>query len=90
MLYQIQNGKQQLIAYASKQLPEAARNDSITELEMCGSVINIAIFSHLLKIVDFDVIVDHLAPTHTIKSKAELVTTRIKRLLELISTISYK
>ena len=30
-LYQIQNGKPQLIAYASKQLPEVARNYSITE-----------------------------------------------------------
>ena len=31
-LYQIQNGKPKLIAYASKRLPEAARNYSITEL----------------------------------------------------------
>ena len=44
---------------------------------------------HLLKIVDFDAIVDHLAFTHIIKSKAEPVTTRIKRLLELISTYSF-
>ena len=34
-LYQIQNGKPKLIAYTSKRLPEAARNYSITELEMC-------------------------------------------------------
>ena len=34
-LYQIQNGKPKLIAYASKRLPEAAQNYSITELEMC-------------------------------------------------------
>ena len=32
-LYQIQNGKPKLIAYASKRLPEAAKNYSITELE---------------------------------------------------------
>ena len=31
-LYQIQNGKPKLIAYASKRLPEAACNYSITEL----------------------------------------------------------
>ena len=31
-LYQIQGGKPKLIAYASKRLPEAARNYSITEL----------------------------------------------------------
>ena len=35
-LYQIQNGKHKLIAYASKRLPEAVHNYSITELEMCG------------------------------------------------------
>ena len=35
-LYQIQNGKPKLIAYASKRLPEAAGNYSITKLEMCG------------------------------------------------------
>ena len=44
---------------------------------------------HLLKRVDFDVTVDHLALTHIIKSKAELATTRIKRLLELISSYSF-
>ena len=32
-LYQIQNGKLKLIGYASKRLPEAAKNYSITELE---------------------------------------------------------
>ena len=46
-LYQIQNGKPKLIAYASKRLPEAARNYSITELEMCGLAINITSFAHL-------------------------------------------
>ena len=86
-LYQIQGRKPKLIAYASKRLPEAARNYSITELELCGLAINIASFSHLLKRVDFDAIVDHLALIHIIRSKAEPATTRIKRLLEII--ISY-
>ena len=88
-LYQIQGGKPKLIAYASKRLPEAARNYSITELELCGLAINIASFSHLLKRVDFDAIVDHLALTHIIRSKAEPATTRIKRLLEIISSYSF-
>ena len=48
-LYQIQNGKPKLITYASKRSPEAARNYSITELELCCLVINIVRFSHLLK-----------------------------------------
>ena len=88
-MYQIQNGNLRLIAYASKRLPEAVRSYSITELELCGLVINIASFLHLLKRVDFDAIVDHLALTHIIKSKAELATTRIKRLLELIGSYSF-
>ena len=88
-LYQIQNGKPKLKAYASKRLPEAARIYSITELELCGSAINVASFSHLLKRVNFDVIVDHLALTHIIKSKAEPATPRIKRLLELISSYPF-
>ena len=46
-------------------------------------------YQHLLKRVDFDAIVDHLALTHIIKSKTEPATTRIKRLLELISSYSF-
>ena len=85
-LYQIQNGKLKLIVYASKRLSEAARNYSITELELCGLAINIASFSHFLERIDFDAIVDYLALTHIINSKAEPATPRMKRLLELISS----
>ena len=88
-LYQVQNGKPKLIAYVSKRMPEAARNYSITELEMCGLAINIASFAHLLKRVDFDNIVDHLAIMHIMKSKMELATNRIKRLLEVLSSYSF-
>ena len=77
-LFQIQNGKPKPIAYASKRLPEAARNYSITELELCGLATNIASFSHLLQRVDFDAIVDHLSLTHFIRSKAEPAIARIK------------
>ena len=77
-LYQIQGGKPKLIAYASKRLPEAAKNYSIIELELCGLANNKASFAQLLKRVDFDPIVDHLALTHITKSKTELATTRIK------------
>ena len=73
----------------SKRLPEATRSYSITEQELCGLAINIANFSHLLKRVDFDAIVDHLALMHIIKSKMEPATTRIKRLLELISSYPF-
>ena len=83
--YQIQNGKPQEETYASKRLPEATGNYSVTELEMCGLAINISSFVHLLKREDFDALVDHLALAHIIKSKAELITTRIKMLLEILS-----
>ena len=69
-------------------MPEAAKNYSISELEMCGLAMNITTFSHLLKKVDFDAVVDHLAITHIMRSKAEPATTRIKRLLELLSPYS--
>ena len=88
-LYQIQNGQPKLIAHASKRIPEAAKNYSITELEMCGLAMNITTFLHLLKKVDFDAIVNHLAITHIMRSKAEPATTRIKRLLELLSPYSF-
>ena len=35
-LYQSQNGKLKLIAYASKRLLEAVRSFSMTKLELCG------------------------------------------------------
>ena len=76
-------------AYARKRLPEAAKNYSMTELEMCGLAINIVNFAHLLKKVDFDSILDHLALTHILKSKAKPPTTRIKRLLEVLSAYSF-
>ena len=78
-LYQIQNGEHKLIAYVSKRLPETARSYSITELELCALAVNIASFSHLLKMVDFDAIVDHVALTHIIKNKVEPTNHKNKK-----------
>ena len=88
-LYQIENGKPKLIAYASKRLPEVSKDYSITELEMYGVANNIMSFAHLLIKVDFDATVDHLALLHILKSKAEPATTRIKRLLEVVTAYSF-
>ena len=88
-LYQIQNGKPKLIAYSSKRLPEAACNYSTTELEMCRLAINIASFAHLLRKVDFDAVVDHLAITQIMRSTIEPATNRIKRLLEVLSAYCF-
>ena len=56
---------------------------------MCGLAINIASFGHLLEKVDFDAIIDLLGLAHINKSKAEPATTRIKRLLEVLSSYSF-
>ena len=88
-LYQVQDGSPRLIAYVSKRMLEAAKNYSIAQLEMCGLAINIASFAHLLKRVDFDAVVDHLAIAHIMKSKAEPASNRIKRLLEIMSIYSF-
>ena len=88
-LYQIQNGRPKLIAYSSKRLPQAACNYSIRELEMYALAINIASFAHLLRKSDFDAVVDHLVITQIMRSKVELATNRIKRLLEVLSVYSF-
>ena len=56
---------------------------------MCSLAKNIAGFAHLLKRVDFDAVVDHLAIVHIMKSKAEPTSNRIKRLLEILSAYSF-
>ena len=50
---------------------------------------NITSFAHLLKKVDFDAIVDHLALVHILKSKTEPATPRIKRLLAVWSAYAF-
>ena len=77
-LYQIQNGKPKLIAYASKRLPEAEKNYSITELEMCGLTTNIMSFVYLLKKVDFGAIVDHWTLVHILKVKQNQLQLELK------------
>ena len=56
---------------------------------MCGLVINIASFAHLLRKVDFDAVVDHLAITPIIRSKVEPARNRIKILLKVLSSYSF-
>ena len=70
-------------------MPEAAKNYSITELKMCGIAMNIATFLHLLKKVDFVAVVNHLAITHIMRSKAEPATTSIKSLNRTIKSLFF-
>ena len=67
--------QQQLIAFVSKRLSDAAEMYSIAELDLCGLVINIVSVAHLLTKVF----------SHIIKRKAKPATTRRKRLLEVIN-----
>ena len=60
-LWQMQDGKPRLLGYASKSLPDACKNYSITELEMTGLVINIHLWKHFLLRVEFDCALDHRA-----------------------------
>ena len=66
-----------------------AQRYSITKLELCGLAFIIASVSHLLKRVDVDVVIDHLALTHFMKSKSDPVTNKIKRLLEVLSSHTF-
>ena len=85
----MQDGKPRLLGYASKSLPDACKNYSITELEMTGLVINIHLWKHLLLRVEFDCAVDHRALPYIMKSKNLPATGRIIRLLEHLAGYSF-
>ena len=88
-LWQMQDGKPRLLGYASKSLPGACKNYSVTELEMTGLVINIHPWKHLLLRVEFDCAVDHRALPYIMKSKNLPATGRIIRLLEHLAGYSF-
>ena len=46
---------------------------------MCGLAINIMSFAHLLKTVDFDAVVDHLALVHILKAKQNPLQPELKK-----------
>ena len=88
-LWQVQEGKPRLIGYASKSLPVPAINYSVTELEMTGMAVNIHLWRHLLHRVEFDCAVDHRAIPYIMKAKTLPATTRIMRLLEILSGYAF-
>ena len=88
-LWQVQEGKPRLIGYASKSLPAPAMNYSVTELEMTGMAVNIHLWRHLLHKVEFDCAVDHRAIPYIMKAKTLPATTRIMRLLEILSGYAF-
>ena len=68
-LWQVQNGRPRLLSFASKSLPKAARNYSITELEMTGLKTNMEIWQQTLGNKNFDAAVDHKSISQIMKAK---------------------
>ena len=87
--WQVQEGKPRLIGYASKSLPATAINYSVTELEMTGMAVNINLWRHLLHRVEFHCAVDNRAIPYIMKAKTLPATTRIMRLLEILSGYAF-
>ena len=85
-LWQVQEGKHRLIGYASKSLPAPAISYSVTEF---GMAVNIHLWRHLLHRVEFDCAVDHRAILYIMKAKTLPATTRIMRLLEILSGYAF-
>ena len=75
--------------YASKSLPAPAQNYSVTELEMTGMAVNIHLWRHLLHRLESDCVVNHRAIPYIVKAKTLPATTRIMRLLEVLSGYAF-
>ena len=88
-LYQVQNGRDRIVAYHSKKLPDAVARYSISDLEVTGMVANIAAFNHLLSKTDFTVYVDHSALVHILKAKKQPPTLRLRKVIEDLSDYSF-
>ena len=78
-----------LIGYASKTLPQAARNNSVTELEMTGLLMNIHAWRGWTQDTKIDIAVDHKAVVQIMKSKDDPVTDRVKTLIQKLSPLPF-
>ena len=85
----MQKGKHRLIGYASKSLPKACVNYSITELEMTGLLVNMENWKFYLGKKDFDAAVDHRAIPYIVESKELPTTDRIIRLLQRMARFNF-
>ena len=66
-----------------------AQNYSVNELEMTGMAVDIHLWRHLLHRVELDCAVDHRAIPYIMKAKTLPATTRIMRLLEILSGYAF-
>ena len=81
-LWQIQAGVPCLIGYASKTLPSACHNYSVTELEMTGMLINLHTWRGFTDKAEIDIAVDHKVVVQIMKAKHPPVSPRVEVLLE--------
>ena len=88
-LYQFQDNNYYIVGYNSKKLPEAAKNYSITELELFGLVINIYAFRQKLSHVYFECFCDHSAITYILSSKKKIATRRIQKFIEQLMQFNF-
>ena len=84
-LLQKQGNEWVVIGYHSKRLPQSAKNFGVTELELTGLLVNIHGFVQLLHNRYFEVLVNHKVIEYMIKSKTDILTTRLKTLLLKLS-----
>ena len=89
-LTQVIHGKERIIGYYSKVLPDACQRYSVTELELFGLLINVTAFKHLLKGCEFDAFVDHSSIVQIMKSKEEPCTKRLQKLILKLSEYAFK
>ncbi|XP_064651976.1 uncharacterized protein LOC135502801 [Lineus longissimus] len=89
-LMQVIDGKERLLAYHSKRLPNAAQFYSVSELELFGLFLNVSAFKHILKSQVFQAFVDHSSLVQILQSKHEPCTTRLQKLIERLSEYSFK
>ena len=89
-LWQIQDGFPRLIGYASKRLPPAAANYSVTELEMTGLLMNIHAWHRWIQGAKVDVTVDHKAVVQILKSKELPATGHIRLLIRKLGPSAFQ
>ena len=88
-LWQMQDGLPRLIGYASKTLPPACLNYSVTELEMTGLLMNIHSWRGWTQNAEVDVAVDHKAVVQIMKSKNPPATERVSALIRQLSPLPF-
>ena len=88
--YHANEDREYIIAYYSKRLPPAAKNYSVSELELMGIYLSVSCFRYMLLGQDFQVFCDHSALIHIFKSKKQPPTTRLQKLLERLSEYCFQ